>query len=88
MPWPLSTLQHEIDVITARAQRWPVMVSHSVTEAGHARGEGVPQDHLICGECRQSVFCFSPDAREGTYRVSLEEITAGVAAHLRVSHES
>jgi hypothetical protein len=88
MPWPLSSLQHEIGVITARAREWPVTVELRSTEDAHARGEGVPQAHLTCGECGQSVFCLSPDTREGFYLVTVETITAGVASHLRISHDS
>lgn len=88
MPFPPTTLAHEIEVITARAQAWPVTVETPHTEEGHIRGEGVPQAHLTCAECGQSVFLLSPDTREGFYVATLETITAGVAAHLRVSHES
>jgi hypothetical protein len=88
MPWPLSTLAHEIQVITARAQTWPVTVEFRSTEGGHARGEDVPQAHLTCGECGQSVFCLSPDTRDGFYLATVETITAGIASHLRISHES
>lgn len=83
----MTSLAAMLADVTARASAWPVTLEIRSTEAGHARGEGVPQAHLACGECGQSAFCLSPDMGAGAYAVTGEMLLAGVAAHLRQSHD-
>lgn len=77
-----------------RAASWPVLFVIRETEPGHDRGEGVPQAHLICTGCAQSVVCLSPDVRPieqramAGYLLSPGEIAARTLAHVRQCHDA
>lgn len=89
----MTALQVMLDAVTARAQVWPLVFTVRETQAGHIGvaipSVGIPQAHLACRDCGQSVICLSPDlgAPDG-YQVAPGQITASAAAHIRQCHDS
>jgi hypothetical protein len=78
-----------------RADSWPVLFVIRETEPGHDRGPSVPQAHLVCTACAQSVICLSPDLGavaagyvSAGYLVSPGEIRARTLAHIRQCHDA
>jgi hypothetical protein len=71
-----------------RAAGWPVLFVVRETEPGHLMGSGVPQAHLVCTACAQSVICLNPDTHGPGYLVWPGEITARTLAHIRQCHDA
>lgn len=78
------------------AGAWPVYVDSRETSGRVWRGNmvgtrmtygTVRELHLRCGRCGQSVMCLSPDVRGESYRVMVADMTSGILAHMRRSHE-
>lgn len=79
----------------ARASVWPVLFVIRETGPEHARGPDVPQAHLICTACTQSVICLSPDAGSAAdgylsagYLIRPADVTARTLAHIRQCHDA
>ena len=87
---------------TDAAATWSTVVEERLTDPGQLGPDGliialdegrmelkepVPQFHLCCGECGQSVMCLSPGTGQ-PYQVTTADMTAGILAHLRRSHPS
>jgi hypothetical protein len=86
---------------TSAAANWPAVVEERLTDPGQlgpdglivAQDEGrleltepVPQFHLCCAPCGQSVMCLSPGTGK-PYQVTTAQQTAQILGHLRRSHE-
>lgn len=67
-------------------QGWPLELDLRTTGEGDDRGAGLHQAHLVCGECRQSVFVLAKDLARGVAVVTLAELGAAVTRHYRESH--
>lgn len=65
---------------------WPLELDHRVTEDGDHRGGELAQAHLICGRCRQSVWCLSKDLDAGVGVFTLGQLGAAVTRHFREVH--
>jgi hypothetical protein len=72
-----------------RAGSWPLLFVIRHTEPGHQRGASIPQAHLVCTGCAQSVICLNPDIRDWTgYLITPGDITARTLAHIRLCHSA
>lgn len=83
----MSRLDAEVERVTRQGMEWPVELVIRDTEPGHERGAGISQAHLACRQCGQSAFCLSPDISQGAYVVTGSAVVAGIAAHMRQSHD-
>jgi hypothetical protein len=66
--------------------QWLLELDLRETEAGHARGAGVKQAHLICTRDRQSVYCLAVDLSHAVAVFTVEGLAAAVMRHVREVH--
>lgn len=76
----------ELVTVSGIAAAWPVTFDLRLTEEGNSRGPGVPQAHLVCDRCQQSVFCLSADTRAGAYVTGALRYIYAVLRHVREVH--
>jgi hypothetical protein len=77
----------------AAAMALPIHGDLRLTEDNHRQatqelGPPVRQMHLVCAlpGCNQSTCCLSYDVAAGSFILSLEQICAQIAAHVRQCH--
>lgn len=66
--------------------QWPLEFDERVTGEDDDRGPGLRQGHLICGRCRQSVWCLAKDLDAGVGVFTLGDLGAAVTRHYREAH--
>lgn len=76
----------------AVAREWPLQFVTRETDANHyvTTWEGKPpvaQHHLVCRQCRQSVYCLSADHNAPGFCFNWDDVLAQVTAHVRQVHE-
>lgn len=82
---PAAPLEPDPGVVAVTAG-WAVSYVSRETSQNHARGGGVPQAHLVCVSCDQSVVCLSLDSAGMGYVLTPGEVTARTLAHIRQRH--
>ena len=82
----MSTLAEMLARTVGPVNSWPLELDHRTTGEDDDRGPGLEQAHLICGRCRQSVWCLSKDLAAGVGVFTPAQLAAATTRHFREVH--